>query len=93
MLNSLSILPRAAVEHHFEQALEGRFGDRDEFLIRAILDRVRHEQSGGVGTQRARLRLRPVDELCGSNVHRGNTALFEIDRVVHTARRTAASIR
>ncbi len=91
MLSSLSV--GAAVEHHFEQAREGLFGDGDEFFVGAILDRMRNEQSRGVGAQGARLRLRSVDELRGGDVHRGNTALFEIDRVVHTARRTAASIR
>ena len=93
MLSSLCVLFRVAGEHHFEQALEGLFGDGYDFTVGTILDWVRNEQRRGVGAQCARLCLRTVDKLRCGDIHRGNTALFEINRVVHTARRTAASIR
>ena len=67
-------------------------GEFLQFLVGAILHRMRHENVSGVGAQTLRLHCRGVDELGGGNADRRNSAGFEICKVMRTARRAGASI-
>ena len=63
-----------------------------QFLIGAILHRMRHEHIGRVGPQTLRLHGSGIDELGGGNTDRRNSAGFEIREVMRTARRAGASV-
>ena len=67
-------------------------GQLPQFLIGAILHRMRHEHIGRVGAQTLRLHGSGIDELGRSNTHRRNSAGFEIRKVMRTARRAGASV-
>ena len=75
-----------------DDRVNGRIGERDHLVIGAVLDRMGDEHPRRVEPQRAGLRVRSIDELARREKHRRNTAGFEIGDVVHTARRTAASV-
>jgi hypothetical protein len=63
-----------------------------QFLIGAILHRMRHEHIGRVGPQPLRLHGGRIDELGRGNTDRRNSAGFEIRKVMRTARRAGASV-
>jgi hypothetical protein len=63
-----------------------------QFLIGAILHRMRHEHISRVGAQTLRLHGSGIDELGGGNTDRRNSAGFEICEVMRTARRAGASV-
>ena len=63
-----------------------------QFLIGAILHRMRHEHIGRVGAQTFRLHGRSIDELGRGNTDRRNSTGFEIRKVMRTARRAGASV-
>jgi len=63
-----------------------------QFLIGAILHRMRHEHIGRVGAQPPRLHGGGIDELGGGNTDRRNSAGFQIRKVMRTARRAGASV-
>lgn len=52
-------LPRA---NRREDVLQGMIGQGTQFVIRAILDRMRHKDHRRIKAERPRLRCRSVDE-------------------------------
>jgi hypothetical protein len=67
-------------------------GQFPQFLIGAILHRMRHEHIGRVGSETLRLHGGGIDELGGGDTDRRNSAGFEIRKVMRTARRAGASV-
>ena len=67
-------------------------GQLFQFLIGAILHRMRHEHVSRVGAKPFRLHGGGVDELGGGDTDRRNAAGFEIREVMRTARRAGASV-
>ena len=63
-----------------------------QFLIGAILHRMRHEHIGRVSPQTFRLHGSGIDELGCRNADRRNSAGFKIRKVMRTARRAGASV-
>ncbi len=69
-----------------------RFVDRAvgkgaQFVVGAVLDRVRHEDVRGARAERARLGRGGGHELGRCQEHAGQAQALEVDDVVHTARR------
>jgi hypothetical protein len=67
-------------------------GQFPQFLIGAILHRMRHEHIGRVSSETLRLYGSGIDELGGGDTDRRNSAGFEIRKVMRTARRAGASV-
>ena len=63
-----------------------------QFLIGAILHRMRHEHISRVGPKTFRLHCGGIDEFGGGNTDRRNSAGFQIRKVMRTARRAGASV-
>ena len=80
----------------FHQQTENRLqvivGQFPQFLIGAVLHRMRHEHIGRVGAQSLGLDCGGIDEFGGGNTDRRNSAGFEIRKVMRTARRAGASV-
>ena len=76
-----------------DHRLECGVGDRIHLGVAAVLDRVLDVHRGRIGAERARLMLGAVDERGGRHEHARDPARFQIDDVVHTARRAGASVR
>jgi hypothetical protein len=53
---------------------------------------MRHEHVSRVGAQTLRLHGSGIDEFGGGDTDRGNSAGFEIRKVMRTARRAGASV-
>jgi hypothetical protein len=68
------------------------FGQYHHFCVGAVLDRVRNKHPLRRQTERSALRNCRVGEFRRSDEDSWNPAAFEIDDVVHTARRAAASV-
>ena len=75
-----------------EYRLQVIVGQFLQFLIGAILHRMRHEHIGRVGAQTLRLHGGGIDELGRRNTDGRNSAGFEICKVMRTARRAGASV-
>src|SRR5262249_43012964 len=84
--------PAVAAEQCSGDLLKGAVGDRDHFLVGAVLNRMLDEDRGGITAEGARLRGGAVDELDGGDEHSGDAARLEVDDVVHTARRARPSV-
>jgi hypothetical protein len=67
-------------------------GQFHQFLIGAVLHRVRHEYIGRVSAQALRLHGSGIDEFGSGNTDRRNSAGFQIRKVMRTARRAGASV-
>ena len=67
-------------------------GEFPQFLIGAILHRMRHEHISRVSAQTLGLHGSGIDELGGGDTDRRNSAGFEIRKVMRTARRAGASV-
>ena len=67
-------------------------GQFPQFLIGAILHRMRHEHISRVGSETLRLHGSGIDELGGGDSDRRNSAGFQIRKVMRTARRAGASV-
>jgi hypothetical protein len=63
-----------------------------QFVIGAILHRMRNEHIGRIGTERFRLDGGGLNELGGGDTDRRNSAGFKIREVMRTARRAGASV-
>ena len=63
-----------------------------QFIIGAILHRMRNEHIRRVSAERFRLRGGGVDELNRGDTDRRNSAGFKIREVMRTARRAGASV-
>jgi len=84
-------VPRRTGRSH-EQVLDDLLGDRLDFLVGPVLDRMGHED-GHIGkSERCRLSIRTTHKLTRRNEHARHSTTFKISDVVHTARRAAASI-
>lgn len=87
------LLGRHGLAHQgTEQRVDGCVGQRGHLIVAAILDRMRDEDAALRYAERARLNRRGFDKFDRGNKDAGEAAVFEIDDVVHTARRAAASI-
>ena len=75
-----------------QQTLDGRVGYRDHLLIGPVLDRMFDVDRSRVGAECSCLDLCAADELCRGNKDSRNATALELNDVVHTARRAAASI-
>jgi hypothetical protein len=75
-----------------QNCLQVIVGKLDQFVIGAILHRMRHEHVGRVSAQTLRLHGGSIDELGGCDTDRRNSAGFEIRKVMRTARRAGASV-
>ena len=67
-------------------------GDAQHLLVGAVLDRMLDVDGRRLRAQRASLMLRTIHEREGGDEDRGDAARFQINRVVHTARRATPSI-
>ena len=67
-------------------------GELLQFLIGAILHRMRHEDVSRVGPESFRLDGSGFDELGSGDADRRNSAGFQICKVMRTARRAGASV-
>ena len=67
-------------------------GQFPQFLIGAILHRMRHEHISRVGSETLRLHGGGIDELGGGDTDRRDAVGFEIRQVMRTARRAGASV-
>lgn len=74
------------------EVLERTIGNRHHLRVSTVLNRVVDENGCRIGPERPGLMFRTVDEFDGGNVHPRNAAGFQINDVVHTARRTTPSI-
>jgi hypothetical protein len=83
---------RSGGPERLEHLLEGGIGQRFDLLLRAVLDRMRDVDDGGLEAQRVALRGDAVDELGGDDVDARQAAIIEIVEVVQTARCAGASI-
>jgi hypothetical protein len=63
-----------------------------QFLIGAILHRMRHKHISRVSPETPRLHGCGIDELGSGNANRRNSAGLEIRKVMRTARRAGASV-
>jgi hypothetical protein len=75
-----------------EHLLEGGIGERFDFFLGPVLDRVRDVDDGGLEAQRIALRGDALGELGGDDVDARQAAIIEIVEVVQTARCARASI-
>jgi hypothetical protein len=75
-----------------QQRFEGAIRDVAHLLVAAVLDGMFDVDRGRIGANRAGLGLGTVRELDGSDKDSGHTLGLEVHRVVHTARRAAASV-
>ena len=88
-------LPRSAcsvLDQRLDHRLDRPIRNRPHLVIRPILDRMLDVDGRRDRTERPRLRVRAVHELDRRDEYAGQAAGFEVHRVVHTARRAAASI-
>ena len=75
-----------------EDFFDGPLRDAAHLVVGAVLDGVFHEHPGRLEAKGFTLGLGRIHERTRSNEHAGNATDFQINDVVHTARRATASI-
>ena len=75
-----------------DQSVDGLVGQRHHFRVGSVLDRMFHEDPLRLKAERIPLNVGRVDEHVAGHENGGDAAPFEINGVVHTARRATASI-
>jgi hypothetical protein len=84
-------LPGAGGDAGEDLVVDG-VGVSGHLIVGAVLDGVRHEHPRRGDAKRSRLGIGCGHKRAGRNEDTGDTPAFQITDVVHTARRTAASI-
>src|SRR5207248_2152828 len=67
-------------------------GELSQLVVGAVLHRMRDEHQSGVGAERFRLSLRPLNKLGRRDADRRNATLLEVRHVMRTARYARASV-
>ena len=68
-------------------------GDRDHFLICSVLNRMRDVNGRRIRAEGLSLLVRPIGKHITRHKQSGDAELLQVQRVMHTARRAAPSIR
>jgi len=79
---------RQRQQHRLQRAV----GDLGHLLVGTVLDRMLDEHCCRIGAERGCLMRRGLGELHGRDERSRDTATFQVNDVVHTARRAAPSI-
>src|SRR5215471_5118649 len=81
-----------SLHQQLDDRVEMLVGELPQLVIGAVLHRMRDEDESGIGAERFRLRLRPLNKLGRRDADRRYATLLEVRHVMRTARYARPSV-